>query len=67
MLEPFENAGVSMTRIESRPSKTALWNYVFFIEVSGHKNDEDLALALEALSNETTYLRVLGSYPEALA
>ncbi len=66
MLEPFEQAGVSMTRIESRPSKTALWNYVFFIDVSGHQNDDDLVPALAALARETQYCRVLGSYPQAL-
>jgi len=39
ILEPFERAGVSMTRIESRPSKTNLWNYLFFIDIDGHQHD----------------------------
>lgn len=66
MLEPFDEAGVSMTRIESRPARKALWNYVFFIDVSGHEEDSDLARALEALSHETQYFRVLGSFPQVL-
>jgi chorismate mutase/prephenate dehydratase len=66
MLKPFEDAGVSMTRIESRPGKGALWEYVFFIDVHGHQQDETLAPVLEQLKNEAVGLRVLGSYPRAL-
>ncbi len=65
MLEPFENAGISMTRIESRPAREALWSYVFFIDVAGHKDDKVLAGALSELSEETRFMRVLGSYPTA--
>lgn len=63
MLEPFESAGVSMSRIESRPSRSELWSYVFFIDVSGHRSDPVLAEALVALSTETRFMRILGSYP----
>jgi len=63
MLEPFEDAGISMTRIESRPAREALWSYVFFIDVAGHKDDAVLSVALSKLSVETRFLRVLGSYP----
>lgn len=63
MLEPFEKAGVSMSRIESRPSRNELWSYVFFIDVSGHRDDPVLAEALTALAGETRYMRILGSYP----
>lgn len=66
MLKPLEDAGVSMTRIESRPGKTALWEYVFFIDVKGHQSDELLAPVLEKLKEEAVGLRVLGSYPRAL-
>lgn len=65
MLEPFEAAGISMTRIESRPAREALWNYLFFIDVAGHKDDALLANALSQLSEETRFMRVLGSYPTA--
>lgn len=63
MLEPFEKAGVSMSRIESRPSRSELWSYVFFIDVNGHRDNPVLAQALQDLSAETRYMRILGSYP----
>jgi len=65
MLQPFEDAGVNMTRIESRPARTQLWEYVFFIDVAGHHEDEKLAKVLASLKDETPLLRVLGSYPRA--
>lgn len=66
MLKPMEEAGVSMTRIESRPGRKAMWEYVFFIDVKGHKDDAQLAPVLEQLRNEAVGFRVLGSYPRAL-
>ncbi|MEE9322049.1 MAG: prephenate dehydratase [Granulosicoccus sp.] len=66
LLQPLEDAGVSMTRIESRPGRTGLWEYVFFIDVAGHELDSTLKPVLEQLSDEAPLLRVLGSYPSAL-
>ncbi len=66
VLLPFEAAGVSLTRIESRPARQALWDYVFFIDVAGHQHDETLAPVLAQLHDEVPLLRVLGSYPSAL-
>ena len=66
MLKPMEESGVSMTRIESRPGRTAMWEYVFFIDVKGHQEDDTLKPVLEQLRNEAVGLRVLGSYPTAL-
>lgn len=66
MLKPMEEAGVSMTRIESRPGRTAMWEYVFFIDVKGHQADATLVPVLEQLREEAVGLRVLGSYPRAL-
>jgi chorismate mutase/prephenate dehydratase len=63
MLEPFETAGVSLTRIESRPSRSGLWEYVFFVDVAGHQEDTVLAPVLEQLRMELPLMRVLGSYP----
>jgi len=65
MLKPMEEAGISMTRIESRPGRTAMWEYVFFIDVCGHQTDDTLAPVLEQLRDEAVGLRVLGSYPRA--
>lgn len=66
MLEPFEAAGVSMTRIESRPGRDSLWEYVFFIDVEGHQTDAVLAPVIADLRHLAPRLRVLGSYPAAL-
>ncbi len=65
MLQPLEDAGVSMTRIESRPARTQLWEYLFFIDVTGHCQDPKLADVLTRLKEETPLVRVLGSYPRA--
>lgn len=66
ILKPLSECGVSMTRIESRPSKLGKWDYVFFIDVDGHKDDENLAKALRMLERITTQLKVLGSYPKSV-
>jgi chorismate mutase/prephenate dehydratase len=66
MLEPFAHFGLSMTKIESRPSRRGLWDYVFFIDVEGHREDPALSNALQALEPNVTMLKVLGSYPRAV-
>jgi chorismate mutase/prephenate dehydratase len=63
LLTPLARHGVSMTRIESRPSKNRLWEYVFFIDVEGHQRDAALAQALAELKDKAPFLKVLGSYP----
>ena len=66
LLEPLARHQVNMTRIESRPSKTGKWEYVFFIDVAGHVDDKALGAALKSLSKVTARVRVLGSYPRAV-
>jgi chorismate mutase/prephenate dehydratase len=66
LLEPFARHGISMTRIESRPSRRRKWDYVFFIDLEGHAADEPLASALGQLQGLTSLCRVLGSYPRAI-
>ncbi len=65
MLEPLYRRNISMTKIESRPNKTELWEYMFFIDIDGHKDNADLAEAIKELQNNSDYFRVLGSYPMA--
>jgi chorismate mutase/prephenate dehydratase len=57
-----------MSRIESRPARarTALWEYLFFVDLEGHEKDANVAAALDALRAEAPYLKILGSYPVAL-
>lgn len=66
LLEPLARHGISMTRIESRPSRTGLWEYVFFIDIDGHVQDERVATALAELEKEAAMLKVLGAYPRAV-
>ena len=66
LLEPLATHGVSMTRIESRPSRKRKWHYVFFIDVEGHAGDAKVAKALAALEKRASLFRVLGSYPRAI-
>lgn len=66
LLEPLADQKLNMTRIESRPSRVGKWQYVFFVDVEGHVEDEALGLALEALAEVSDQTRVLGSYPRAV-
>ncbi len=66
IIEPFAKYNISMSHIESRPSKQGLWDYVFFIDINGHKNDEHVANALSELKQNVNVLNVLGSYPKAV-
>ena len=66
MLTPFARRGVSMTKFESRPSKVALWEYLFFVDIEGHRDDANVAAALEEVSTIAGYIKVLGSYPAAV-
>lgn len=63
LLEPLALHGVSMSRLESRPSRTGLWQYVFFIDIEGHQEDAPVAAALEGIREKAAFLKILGSYP----
>jgi chorismate mutase/prephenate dehydratase len=65
LLEAFDKHGVSMTRIESRPSRRGTWDYVFFVDIEGHAEQPFIAAALELLRERASLLKVLGSYPRA--
>jgi len=66
LLQPFARHGVSMTRIESRPSRRKKWDYVFFIDIEGHAEESPVADALEELEKTASLFRVLGAYPKAI-
>jgi len=66
VLSPFARHGISMNRIESRPSHQGRWQYAFFIDVAGHVDDEPMKRALSELGDYAADVRVLGSYPVAL-
>ena len=69
LLAPFAENAVSMTRLESRPAKGlggSRWEYVFYIDVEGHRNDAPVAAALEELRRRAGFVKELGSYPRAV-
>ncbi len=63
LLSAFAKRSIGMTRIESRPSKKKLWEYVFFIDVQGHRDDEGVAVAIADIEKTGAFVKVLGSYP----
>ena len=63
LLRPFEDAGISLTRIDSRPSKTEKWTYVFYIEFEGHLEDQIVDQIMNELEEQSIMLKRLGSYP----
>jgi len=66
LLEPFHRHNIDLTRVETRPSRTGTWNYVFFVDFSGHKDDQKIGEVLEEVGSRAADLRVLGSYPKAV-
>ena len=54
-----------MTKIESRPSKRKAWEYFFFVDCDGHMEDRRVAKAIVMLGEHCSYVKVLGSYPNA--
>ena len=66
LLDPFRRGGVSLTRIDTRPSRTEKWAYVFFIEFEGHLQDANIRAILAELEEQSILLKPLGSYPRAV-
>jgi chorismate mutase/prephenate dehydratase len=66
MLEPLSKNKVSMTKLESRPAKMGLWEYVFFVDVEGHHQETSLQNALAEIEKRASFVKVLGSYPVAV-
>jgi chorismate mutase/prephenate dehydratase len=64
-LNAFEKYDVNLTMIESRPTKTAAWSYLFYIDVQGHTRDALVTKAINLLKEHSLFVRVLGSYPES--
>ncbi|MCU1283419.1 MAG: prephenate dehydratase [bacterium] len=65
VLQPLADAGLNLSRIESRPSRKKLWDYVFFIDVDGHTSEPSVQSAIAALQSRCEFVKVLGSYPRA--
>ncbi|MBI3479725.1 MAG: prephenate dehydratase [Nitrosomonadales bacterium] len=66
LLTPFAKNGVSLTKLESRPSRAGLWEYVFYVDIEGHQTDAKVAAALAELKQSAAFVKILGSYPVAV-
>jgi len=66
VIEPLTRAGISLTKFESRPSRTGLWEYLFFIDIEGHESDGRVQAALAQLRETAAFVKVVGSYPMAV-
>lgn len=66
LLKPLADRNIGMSKIESRPSRQGVWEYVFFIDIEGHKDDKALSEALAEIEHESAMIRILGSYPKAV-
>jgi len=66
LLNALAKRNISLTRIESRPSRQGLWEYVFFIDIDGHAHEPRIAEALDELRAQAAFVKLLGSYPKAV-
>lgn len=63
LLRPFASNGINMTKIESRPSRRKAWEYIFFVDVEGHINDDRIRRTVDEIKSRCLFLKILGSYP----
>ena len=63
MLEPFAKHHINLTKIESRPFRKKPWEYIFFIDIEGHVEDDNIKSALAMVTSNSQFMKVLGSYP----
>ncbi|MFX5100658.1 ACT domain-containing protein, partial [Acinetobacter baumannii] len=66
ILEQFAKHNISLTSIETRPALPEKWAYVFFIDLEGHIDQENVAAAINDIRPMVKELRILGSYPAAV-
>ena len=65
LLQPLADAGISMSKLESRPARSANWEYLFFVVCEGHREDAKLSATLAEIGKRAAFLKILGSYPQA--
>jgi prephenate dehydratase len=65
ILEKFNVNRINLTKIESRPTKNTPWEYNFYVDFEGHQDDKNIKDTLEMIRPNTTFLKILGSYPRA--
>lgn len=65
ILSILASNGLNLLKIESRPAPHKEWEYIFFLDVAGHRQQAPFAKALEKVKKKTLWMKILGSYPEA--
>jgi len=63
IIENFHRNNVNLTKIESRPTKSNTWEYNFYVDFEGHKNNHKISEILDKIKQESMFMKVLGSYP----
>ncbi len=63
-IEPFSRLKISMSKIESRPSKRKAWEYFFFVDIDGHAGEDRVKQAIDELEKHCTFVKILGTYPK---
>ncbi len=66
LLEPFHRHNIDLTRVETRPSRTGAWTYVFFIDFVGHVDEPLISDVMKEVASRCADLKLLGSYPKAV-
>ncbi len=66
LLKPLADRGISMSNIESRPSRRGVWDYVFFIDIDGHRDNGKVREAITEIEKASAMVTILGSYPKAV-
>lgn len=64
ILSQFSKSKINLTKIESRPTKKKVWQYVFFVDFDGHIEDKKVRNTLDKINENCVFLKVLGSYPK---
>jgi prephenate dehydratase len=62
-LEEFSSRGINLTKVESRPTKERLGEYIFLLDLAGHRSEATVAEALQAVEAQASFFRIFGSYP----
>jgi len=65
IINEFYQHKINLTKIESRPNKNTAWEYNFYVDFEGHQDDSTIKDVLQKLRDNTTFLKILGSYPAA--
>lgn len=63
LLKPFHAEKINLTKIESRPTKRKPWEYIFFVDLLGHQEEERIAAVLEDIQQHCEFMKIMGSYP----